>query len=105
LAEVFFGLLVAPAEQSRDLEVPPAERAVCRSLLIGRVAAQHRFDTVLDFPSILEPLPETERLRELTHVGRHPEVTLGAFGLERRGLASGLDAAFELAPPRRLDGM
>ena len=81
---MLFGLLLAAAEESRHLEIPPAERAIGRSLLERRVEPQHRQQLVPDVAAILEALAQAERFGERAHVGGDPEVSFGPVRLERR---------------------
>ena len=88
-----------PPEQTRHLEIPASQRAIRRSLLKRGIEAQHGVQLVLDWPAVLDALPETERFGERSHVGRHPEMSLGPIGLQRRSPASAVDALLEdLAP-------
>jgi hypothetical protein len=92
---VFLGFLLAAAEESRHLEVPAAECAVGGALLEGGVELQHRQQRVLDRTAVSQSLTHPERLGERSHVGRHPEVALGAARLQGRGHAGRRDPLFE----------
>ena len=97
--EVLFRLRVTSSEQAGDLVVPPAERPVRRSLLECRIQPQRRHQLVADFAAVLEALAKAERLRQATHVGGNPEVTLGTIRFQRHRGAPRSNAAFEEGTP------
>src|SRR5215210_6207285 len=92
---MLFRLLLAAAEESRDLQVPPAQRPIGRALLKCRIELQHRHELVANVAAVFQPLPQAERLRERTHIRSDPEMPFRAVRLTRYRYASCGDARFE----------
>src|SRR5205823_13168715 len=95
LAEVRLGFLVAAAEETRHLVVPPAQGAIGGTLKERGVEAQHGLEFVLYGAAISQTLAQSERLGQRAHARRDPEVSFGFVRSDRDGRASDCDAGFE----------
>src|SRR5215510_13958028 len=92
---MLLGFLIAAAEQSRDLHVPPAERVLGQALFPSRIDRDDAFEFLSDSRTILQALPHAERLSERAHVGGQPEMRLRPIGRKLSGGFASPEATLE----------